>query len=108
MTFGENPFKVTDYVTYVAGSGNGVGEGIIWQVVKVTNFAVWIDPVWTVTGPSVRRRVKVHCTSVVRFDLVQFGEAIQELQALAEKRYKVLSGILPREIDEGVTPTLEE
>lgn len=103
-----NPFQVTDYVTYVAGSGNGVGEGIIWQVVKVVKFALWIDPIWTATGPSVRKRAKVHHTSVVRFDMVQFGEAIQQLQALALKRYQVLSGILPREINEGVTPTIEE
>ena len=40
--------------------------------------------------------------------MVQFGEAIQQLQALALKRYQVLSGILPREINEGVTPTIEE
>jgi hypothetical protein len=40
--------------------------------------------------------------------MAQFGEAIQGLQALALKRYQVLSGIIPREINESVTPLIEE
>ena len=96
-----NPFAVGDYVTHVYG-GNGTGEGILWRVAEVKVSILILEPAWTVSGPSVRRRRKSHWVNVKRFDLVEFGQAIRELQSMAHDRYKTLSGIpVDEQLDTG-------
>lgn len=52
-----NTFEVGDVVSCV--HANGVGEGVLWSVVKVEAKWIWIEPAYCVTGKSVLRRKKL-------------------------------------------------
>ena len=58
---------------------NGAGEGVLWRVKKTDRIWIWLEPVWTVTGPSVLRDKKVQYSEVDAPDLVQLGTAYQQL-----------------------------
>ena len=73
----ENPYRVGDVVTMA--QFNGAGEGVLWRVKKVQASWIWLEPLWTVTGPSVLRDKKVMYHEVHAPDLVQLGSAYQQL-----------------------------
>lgn len=74
----ENPYRVGDVVTMARF--NGAGEGVLWRVKKSEPSGwIWLEPVWTVTGPSVLRDKKVRYHEVDAPDLVQLGAAFQQL-----------------------------
>jgi hypothetical protein len=72
-----NPYQVGDVVTVT--HFNGVGEGILWRVRKSQGIWVWIEPFFTVTGPSVLRGKKVQYNQVDDPDLIQLVSAYAQL-----------------------------
>jgi len=73
----ENPYKPGDIVSMARF--NGAGEGVLWRVKKTDRVWIWLEPVWTVTGPSVLRDKKVQWHQVEAPDLVQLGTAYAQL-----------------------------
>lgn len=73
----ENPYQPGDIVTMARF--NGAGEGVLWRVKKAAGAYIWLEPVWTVTGPSVLRDKRVQWHEVEAPDLVQLGTAYQQL-----------------------------
>jgi hypothetical protein len=73
----KNPYQVGDVVTMA--QFNGAGEGVLWRVKKSQGVWIWLEPIWTVTGPSVLRDKKVQYHEVHAPDIIQLGSAYQQL-----------------------------
>jgi len=73
----KNPYKVDDVVTVV--HSNGSGEGILWKVTKVKGLMLTIQPVFTVTGPSVLHVKRMLCHCVKPADVLQLCTARMQL-----------------------------
>ena len=75
-----NRWKVGDVVSMV--HFNGAGEGVLWQVKKVSGVYVTIEAIMTLTGPSVLRRKTVSYHQVDAPDLVQLASVYARLGTL--------------------------
>ncbi len=93
---------MNDLVTVV--HSNGVGEGVIWRVIKSDRLYLRIAPVYTATGSSVLRPKRVTWHSVERMTLGQLSEARRILDQLFIRQFHVESvGELPK--DQGIERT---
>ncbi len=84
--------RVGDIVSYISKSGNGSGEGILWIVKKASkpdrhgHMILLIEPCFTLTGPSVRRGVKIGSYAVTLMTSTMLMVEYQRLGELAERQ----------------------
>lgn len=70
---------------------NGAGEGVLWRVVKVDGQWIRIEPMFTVTGPSVLNPKRVAWHEVKPADIVTLGTAYVELRNIMQDLVRLRS-----------------
>lgn len=76
----KNAWRPGEVVTMVAN--NGAREGVLWRITKVQDVHIWIEPLPTLTGPSVMRPRRVKYYEVNAADLVVLCSARAFLDTL--------------------------
>lgn len=69
----------------------GTGEGVLWRVVKVDGQWIRIEPMFTVTGPSVLKPKRVAWHEVKPAQIVDLGAAYVELQHIMQDLVRLRS-----------------
>ena len=73
----KNPYHTGNVVTMV--HFNGSGEGVLWRVKRVRGVYLKLEPLFTVTGPSILKEKRVAWHAVSPVDLVELCTARAEL-----------------------------
>ena len=71
------PYLVGEVVTMA--HANGSGEGVLWHVTEVSGRFIRIEPLLTLTGPSVLNPKRVSCHEVKPADIAVLGGAYAQL-----------------------------
>jgi hypothetical protein len=85
-----NPHRVGHVVTCI--KWNATGEGILWAVTKVKGAQVRIEPLLTLTGPSVLKPKWVDYDECRAADILQLGSAYAQLGNLIQDIVRYRSG----------------
>ena len=85
----KNPYLVGEVVTMA--QFNGAGEGVLWRVIKVDGMFIKIEPLLTLTGPSVLNPKRVSCWEVKPADIASLGSAYAQLANIINDIVKLRS-----------------
>lgn len=75
--------EIGEFVTHV--HWNGAREGVIWQVLAHKGSKVRIDPIFTVTGPSILKAKWVHYSEIELIDLVTLGSSRAQIDIIIQE-----------------------